>query len=238
MNIVIPMAGEGSRFRERGYSFPKPLIPVQNKTMIQVVVESLGITGRYVFLCRAEHLKAYAMEAMLKLFVKEFAIVEVPGLTEGAACTVLLAKELINTEDELVIANSDQWIRWDPSRFLTYLRNEKADGGIVTFRSTHPKWSYAKLDPQEYAVTEVAEKVPISNHATVGIYYFRQGRMFVQGAEAMIRKNMRTNNEFYVCPVYNQLVTSGLKILHYPIEEMWGLGTPEDLELFVRRKDL
>ena len=238
MNIIIPMAGEGSRFRERGYSFPKPLIPVQNKTMIQVVVESLGIEGRYIFLCRAEHLKAYAVEPMLKLFVKEFAIVEVPGLTQGAACTVLLAKELINTEDELVIANSDQWIRWDPSRFLTYLRQEKADGGIVTFHATHPKWSYAKLDPQGYAVTEVAEKVPISTNATVGIYYFRQGRMFVRGAEEMIRKNVRTNNEFYVCPVYNELIAQGLKILHYPIEEMWGLGTPEDLELFVRQKSL
>lgn len=238
MNIVIPMAGEGARFRERGYSFPKPLIPVQNKTMIQVVVENLGLDGHYIFLSRKEHLQQYAIEPMLRLFVKRFTIVEVPGLTEGAACTVLLARQLIDNEDELVIANSDQWVRWDPSRFLAYLRREQADGGIATFHATHPKWSYARLDARDYAVAEVAEKVPISTHATVGIYYFRQGRMFVSGAEEMMRKNIRTNNEFYVCPVYNQLIGQGLKILHYPVEEMCGLGTPEDLEVFVRQKSL
>ena len=237
MNIVIPMAGEGARFRERGYSFPKPLIPIQQKTMIQVVVENLGLPGRYIFLCRREHLQKFAIEAMFKLFVRDFTIVEVPGLTEGAACTALLAKDLINTDEELVIANSDQWIRWEPMRFLSYVRGEQADGAIPTFYSTHPKWSYARVDDAG-RVAEVAEKVPISTHATVGIYYFREGRMFVSAAEEMIRKNVRTNNEFYVCPVYNQLIARSLKIVHYPVEEMCGLGTPEDLEAFVRQKAL
>lgn len=237
MNIVVPMAGEGTRFRERGYTFPKPLIPIHDKTMIQVVVESLALEGRYIFLCRREQLQRYAMEAMLKLFVHDFVIVEVPGLTEGAACTVLLARERINNDEELVIANSDQWIRWNPARFLLYMRENKADGGILTFHSTHPKWSYAKVN-SEGLVTEVAEKVPISTHATVGVYYFRQGRLFVRGAEEMIRKNIRTNNEFYVCPVYNELVGWGAKVLHFPVEEMRGLGTPEDLETFIRQKSL
>lgn len=237
MNIVIPMAGEGTRFRERGYTFPKPLIPIQDKTMIQVVVESLGLEGRYIFLCRREQLQHYAMETMLKLFVRDFVVVEVPGLTEGAACTVLLAREMINNDEELVIANSDQWIRWNPARFLMYMRENNADGGILTFYATHPKWSYAKVNPEGF-VTEVAEKVPISTHATVGVYYFRQGSLFVKSAEEMIQKNIRTNNEFYVCPVYNELIGWGAKVLHFPVEEMCGLGTPEDLETFIRRKSL
>lgn len=237
MNIVIPMAGEGTRFRERGYSFPKPLIPIHDKTMIQVVAESLTLEGRYIFLCRREHLQQYAIEAMLRLFVRDFEIIEVPGLTEGAACTVLLTRDRIDNDEELIIANSDQWIRWNPTRFLSYVRGKRADGGILTFQSTHPKWSYAKVDPEGF-VTEVAEKVPISTHATVGVYYFRQGKLFVRGAEEMIQKNIRTNNEFYVCPVYNQLLGWGAKVLHFPVEEMWGLGTPEDLEAFIRRKSL
>jgi NDP-sugar pyrophosphorylase family protein len=237
MNIVMPMAGEGARFRERGYSFPKPLIPIHAKTMIQVVVESLALEGQYIFLCRGAQLRKYAIEAMLKLFVRDPVIVEVPGLTEGAACTVLLARDRIDNDEELIIANSDQWIRWNPARFFSYMRDKGADGGILTFYSTHPKWSYVKVDA-EGLVTEVAEKVPISTHATVGVYYFRQGRAFVSAADEMIRQNIRTNNEFYVCPVYNQLLARGAKVFHYPVEEMWGLGTPEDLEAFVRRKNL
>ncbi len=237
MNIVIPMAGEGTRFRDRGYSFPKPLIPVQNKTMIQVVIESLALDGHYIFLCRREHLEQYAIEAMLRLFVNDFEIVEVGGLTEGAACTVLLARNKIDNDDEMIIANSDQWIRWNSSRFLSYMREKNVDGGILTFHSTHPKWSYAKVD-SEGLVTEVAEKTPISTHATAGVYYFRHGKLFVNGADDMIRKNIRTNNEFYVCPVYNQVIKSGAKVIYYPVEEMWGLGTPEDLDSFITHKGL
>jgi dTDP-glucose pyrophosphorylase len=168
---------------------------------------------------------------MLSLIKENSKIVSVTGVTEGAACTVLLAKESINNDEELIIANSDQWVNWNNQHFLSYLREKNADGGIVTFIATHPKWSFVKIN-EEGLVTEVAEKKPISNIATVGIYYFKKGSDFVQAAEQMISKDIRTNNEFYVAPVFNEMIASGKKILTYPIAEMRGLGTPEDLKRF------
>ena len=159
-------------------------------------------------------------------------MIKVNEITEGAACTALLAKELINNDEELVIANSDQWINWDNQHFLAFLRKSDADGGIVTFISTHPKWSFVKVNDQG-EVTLLAEKKPISNIATVGIYYFKKGKYFVEAAEQMIRKNIRTNNEFYIAPTYNEMIEAKKKILHYPIAEMRGLGTPEDLTRFL-----
>ena len=144
----------------------------------------------------------------------------------------MLAKELINNDEELIIANSDQWINWNNQHFLSFLRNNDADGGVVTFIATHPKWSFAKVNDKG-EITLIAEKKPISNIATVGIYYFKRGRDFVEAAEQMIRKNIRTNNEFYIAPIYNEMIESKKKILHYPIAEMKGLGTPEDLARFL-----
>ena len=163
-------------------------------------------------------------------------IIQVSEITEGAACTALLSKESINNDEELIIANSDQWVNWNNQHFLSFLRDNDADGGIVTFYSTHPKWIFVKLD-DEGKVTRVAEKKPISNIATVGIYYFKKGKYFVEAAEQMIGKNIRTNDEFYIAPVYNEMIQSKKKILNYPIAEMRGLGTPEDLSKFMENID-
>ena len=159
-------------------------------------------------------------------------IIPIHEITQGAAETVLKAKNLINNDDELIIANSDQWIDWNQQHFLSFMRKKEADGGIVTFISTHPKWSYVRIN-DENLVEEVAEKRPISNIATVGVYYFKHGKDFVKAAEQMMTKNIRTNNEFYVAPVFNEMITSGKKIHIYPIAEMKGLGTPEDLRQFL-----
>lgn len=229
------MAGRGSRFAQAGYTFPKPLIDVENKPMIQVVVDNLGIEARYIFLVLKEHYDAYALKYLLPLITGKnpCEIVIVDQVTDGAACTVLLSEHLINNDDELILANSDQWINWDSDHFLSFMRSKKADGGIVTFNATHPKWSFAKVG-DDGLVTEVAEKKPISNIATVGVYYFKKGMFFVNGAKQMISKDIRTNNEFYVCPVFNELIGDGKKVLNYPIAEMKGLGTPEDLEKFLK----
>ncbi|KAF6246078.1 glycosyl transferase family 2 [Nitrosopumilus sp. b2] len=226
------MAGRGKRFEDAGYSFPKPLIDINGKPMIQIIVENLNFPAEHVFLCQKEHSEKYSLKELLELISPNCKIVTVNGITEGAACTTLLAKELINNDEELIIANSDQWIDWNNQHFLSYLRSNEADGGIVTFIATHPKWSFVKID-DENKVLEVAEKRPISNIATVGIYYFKKGSDFVEAAEKMIVKNIRTNNEFYIAPVYNEMIQDGKKILHYPIAEMRGLGTPEDLSRFL-----
>ena len=236
MKILIPMAGRGKRFEDAGYSFPKPLIDINGKTMIQVIIENLNFNAEHILICQKEHYEKYALKELLNLITSNCKIIQVDEITEGAACTALLSKEFINNDEELIIANSDQWVNWNNQHFLSFLRDNNADGGIVTFYSTHPKWSFVKLD-DEGKVTIVAEKKPISNIATVGIYYFKKGRDFVEAAEQMISKNIRTNNEFYIAPSYNEMISNGKKILNCPIAGMRGLGTPEDLSKFLETMD-
>ena len=233
MHILIPMAGRGKRFEEVGYSFPKPLIDVEGKPMIQIIIENLNLSGKSIFLCQKEHYEKYALDNLLEMLSPNCEIIQIDGITEGAAVTALKAKELINNDEELIIANSDQWINWSPQHFLAFLRNNNADGGIITFISTHPKWSFVKVD-ESGLVTELAEKKPISNIATVGIYYYKHGKTFVKAAEQMIAKNIRTKNEFYIAPTFNEIILNGGKVFHYPVAEMYGLGTPEDLQYFLR----
>jgi len=232
MNVLIPMAGAGSRFAEAGYTFPKPLIEVGNKPMIQVVTDNLNIDAHHIFIVQKEHYKKYNLETVLKLIKPNCSIVQVEGVTEGAACTTLLAKKLIDNDNPLVIANSDQFVEWNANEVMYAFSTEGIDGGILTFQSTHPKWSYAKKNNEGF-VNEVAEKKPISTNATVGIYYYKKGSDYVRCAEKMIEKDIRTNNEFYVCPVYNELIKEGGKVRIKNINKMWGLGTPEDLNNFM-----
>ena len=235
LNVLIPMAGAGSRFQQAGYTFPKPLIDVNGKPMIQVVVENLGLDANFIFVVQKEHREKFHLENMLPLIAPNCKIVEVDEITEGAACTALLAKEYIDNDAPLFFANSDQWVDWNPVGFMYEMQETETDGGIVTFKSTHPKWSFAKIDVYG-RVTEVAEKNPISENATVGYYYWKHGSEFVKYAEQMIEKDIRVNNEFYICPVFNEAIADGKEILSHNVRSMWGLGTPEDLEYFLKEK--
>jgi HAD superfamily hydrolase (TIGR01509 family) len=232
LNILIPMAGAGSRFVQAGYSFPKPLIDVLGKPMIQVVIENLNIEANYIYVVQKSHRDKFNLDTLLNLITPNCKIVEVDGVTEGAACTALLAKEHINNENPLFFANSDQFVEWDSNEFFYKMNENDADGGIPTFKSTHPKWSFAKLDDDGF-VTEVQEKNPISDLATVGFYYWKHGSDFVKYAEEMIEQDIRVNNEFYVCPVYNNAIKGGLKVRTFDVPKMWGLGTPEDLKYYL-----
>jgi HAD superfamily hydrolase (TIGR01509 family) len=231
LNILIPMAGAGSRFEQAGYTFPKPLIEVNGKPMIQVVVENLNIDANYIYVVQKSHREKYNLDTMLNLITPGCKIVEVDGLTEGAACTALLAKDFINNSP-LFFANSDQFVEWDSNEFMYKMQESDCDGGIVTFKATHPKWSFARVDENGF-VTEVAEKNPISDNATVGYYYWKHGSDFVKFAEQMIERNIRVNNEFYVCPVFNQAIEDCKKIRIFESSKMWGLGTPEDLNFYL-----
>lgn len=235
MNVLIPMAGAGSRFSQAGYTFPKPLIEVDGKPMIQRVVENLNIDAHFIFLVQKEHYEKYNLKQLLNLIKPNCDIVLVDGMTEGAACTTLLARNLINNENPLMIANSDQLVEWNSNECLYAFDADEIDGGILTFKATHPKWSFAKLG-QDGLVSEVAEKNPISDNATVGIYYWKHGSDYVKYADQMIEKNIRTNNEFYVCPVFNEAIEDGKRIRIKEIEKMWGIGTPEDLNYYLENK--
>lgn len=234
LNILIPMAGAGSRFQQAGYTFPKPLIDVDGKPMIQVVVDNLGFDATYTYVVQKEHYEKYNLQYLLNLITPNCNIVQIEGITEGAACTTLLAKEFINNDKPLLIANSDQFIEWNPIDFYYKMIETKADGGILTFKSTHPKWSFVKLDENDNVI-ELAEKKPISDIATVGIYYYSKGSEYVKYTEQMINNNIKVNNEFYVAPVYNEYIKDNKKIKIFNVDRMWGLGTPEDLNLFLKK---
>jgi len=237
LNIVIPMAGAGSRFSKAGFKDPKPLIPVHNKPMIQLIIENLRPLEqhRFIFICQRQHIQTYDLHEKLNGWAPGCKIVEINGMTEGAACTVLAAVEYINNDDALMIANSDQYVDLDINIYLNNFLNKEIDGLIMTMHADDPKWSFVGLEGE--LVTRVVEKEVISNEATVGIYNFRHGSSFVQAANEMINLDQRVNGEFYVAPTYNSLIKDGQKIGIYNIgkegDGMHGLGIPEDLEKFL-----
>ena len=234
MIVCIPLAGEGSRFRDKGYTFPKPLITIRNKPMLQWVVESINMPwATHLFICRDPDATNYRMGEMCAQVTPKSVVHVLSQPTSGAATTVLAGlNTLERTDEELLIANSDQWLSWDVNRFWKVVWGMKAEGAIPVFRSVHPKWSYARLDERS-RVVEVAEKRPISQWATCGLYYWKSVQQFITCATQMMRdETKQVNGEWYVAPVYNELIAQGGHVMAYPDVEMWGLGTPEDLEEF------
>jgi len=237
INIILPIAGRGSRFVKAGFQLPKPLIPVHGVPMIKVVVGNITPRQpcRHIFLALQEHIDEHRIDQHLREIVPRCEVVPVRTVTEGAACTVLLAREYIDNDEPMMIANSDQFVDADINDYLAVMDAKGMDGMIMTFWSDHPKWSYCRMGADGW-VTEVVEKQVVSNEATVGIYNFRHGRDFVAAADQMIARNLRVNNEFYVAPTYNELIAAGRRVGVYDIgreyEQMHGLGIPEDLAAF------
>lgn len=234
MNIIIGMAGAGSRFKAEGIDVPKPLIRAGATTMIKVAVDTLDIPGRYIFVVQRQHLLDYPwMEAHLKSLADEVDIVELDGLTEGAACSLLAAKDLINNDEPLISINCDQVLYWNSKKFIKAIQDEPHVSWILTYNHNHNKHSFVALDNDGYVV-EAAEKVAISNIATVGLYHWAKGSLFVKGAEAMIANNERHNGEFYLAPIYNYTTLDcRVKPYHITPQEFLPIGTPEDLRTYI-----
>ncbi|HVK62168.1 MAG TPA: glycosyltransferase family 2 protein [Bdellovibrionales bacterium] len=237
MNIVIPMAGQGTRFSSAGYALPKPFLPIHGKPMISVVAENVRpqrSTHRFIFIVLREHELKYEFSKQLKSFVPDCEIV-LTEPTDGAARTVLMAAEFIDSDRPLVIANSDQYLNMRIEDFYRHADTLDVDGCILTMNVIDGPWSYVRVEHDQ--VRQVAEKIQISNEGTVGVYHFKRGADFVRGARQMIKKDIRTKNEFYVAPVYNELIAEGLHIGRYNVGDlkkvMIGLGTPEDYEDFL-----
>ncbi len=236
LNIVIPMAGRGSRFAQAGYMLPKPLINVNGVPMIECVTKNLTpkCEHRFIYICQKEHLEKYNLAERLKKIAPNCIVITIGYITAGAACTVLLAERYINNDDPLMIANSDQYVDICIDDYLDAIKGN--DGLIMTMPADDPKWSFVKYDRDGY-VTLVREKEVISNEATVGIYNYKKGSDFVKYAKQMVEKDVRVNGEFYVAPVYNEMIADRKKIVFSNIgEKMHGIGTPEDLELFLKWK--
>lgn len=235
LNIVIPMAGRGSRFVQAGYKMPKPLIDVFGHPMIEYVTKNIkpNCEHRFIYICQEEHLNKYGLASELNRMSPECEIISINHITEGAACTVLLAEKFINNDDSMMIANSDQFVDTDINKYLDVMGDK--DGLIMTMPADDSKWSFIKYDENEF-VTMVKEKEVISHEATVGIYNYKHGRDFVKYARQMIERNIRVNGEFYVAPVYNEMIRAGMKIGFYNVgEKMFGLGVPEDLKYFMEQ---
>jgi dTDP-glucose pyrophosphorylase len=232
------MAGRGSRFSQAGYDTPKPLIPLHGVPMIRVVIENMRPASphRFIFICQAEAVARYDLRQRLEAWAPGGAVVELDYVTDGAACTVLTAEAHIDRDQPLMIANSDQYVDIAIDDYLAELDRRELDGLIMTMDADDPKWSFAAVD-EHGLVTRVVEKQPISRHATVGVYNYRRARDFLDGAREMIAKDLRVNGEFYVAPVYDQMIARGARVGVYSVGAedagMYGLGIPADLERFV-----
>jgi dTDP-glucose pyrophosphorylase len=239
VNIVIPMAGEGRRFKSAGYKKPKPFIDVNGKPMITRVLDNLNMpNARFILIARSEHLAAEPEVSAELEKNYDCRFITVDKLTEGMACTILFAREFINNDNPLLLANSDQLVDITIADFVEDCLSGQMDGSIMTFtdRERNPKWSFVKMTNDGF-VSKVKEKEAISEHATVGIYFYSKGKDFVNSALDMIVNNDRTNNEFYTCPTYNYAIRSGKNIGIFNIDQdkMHGLGTPSDLDKYLAR---
>jgi dTDP-glucose pyrophosphorylase len=236
LNIVVPMAGRGSRFADAGYTLPKPLITLHGVPMIQLVIANLTptVAHRFHFLIQRSHDESFGLAASLKGWAPGANVMPIDGVTEGAACTVLLARKMIDNGDALMIANCDQYVDADIDAYLA--AQGDADGLIMTMWADDPKWSFVRRDASG-RVLQVVEKEVVSNEATVGIYNFRHGSDFVRAAEAMIAADKRVNGEFYVAPAYDHLIAEGARIECFGIggigTGMHGIGAPGDLNAFL-----
>ncbi len=232
MQVIIPMAGLGSRFKSQGYKVPKPLIDIKGAPMIQLVLNSLMIKGKYLFVVRPE-IDIDSVHEVIKKEVKEYEFVITEELTDGPASSVLLCENKLDQSDELVIANCDQIMDWDSSSFLEASKNN--DGTVVTYYSQTPKNSYAKINQQKQ-VTEIKEKEVISNFSLNGIHHWQKAKFFIDSAHKMIEANDRApNGEFYVGPTYNYMISEGLSvgIYHIPSNHHHPVGTPSDLKRYL-----
>ena len=229
IKLIMPMAGEGNRFKEKGYDVPKPLVPVKGIPMFQYTEQQIGIDfDERIFIVRKDH----NITDTIKSLYSNATVIELDELTEGTACTLYKAKELFAKGDSVFVSNCDQSVDWDSNKVRTIIDNG-VDGLIATFEcpDKNPKWSFAKTVADK--VVEVAEKKAISDRATVGYYYWRDAGQMFRDIDQMIEASDRVNNEFYTCPVYNYTIKEGANVCAFDVQSMQGIGTPEDLESYI-----
>tara|TARA_Y100000589_G_C27186145_1_gene642760 strand:+ start:666 stop:1370 length:705 start_codon:yes stop_codon:yes gene_type:complete len=229
IKLIMPMAGEGNRFKEKGYDLPKPLVPVKGIPMFQYTEQQIGIDfDERIFIVRKDH----NIASTIRQFIKGATIIELDEPTEGTACTLYKAKHLFEEGDGVFVANCDQSVQWDSNKVNSIIQ-DGVDGLIATFidAERNPKWSFAKTEADK--VVEVAEKKAISDRATVGYYYWRDANQMFRNIDQMIEADDRVNGEFYTCPVYNYTIKEGANVCAFDVVSMQGIGTPEDLESYL-----
>ena len=233
------MAGRGERFINGGYETPKPLIEINGKCMIELAIESLNISGNFIFITYKYTNDNFNKK--LNTILKKYSdkIIQIDYITQGPASSALLAEDIINDDRELVITNCDQIMNWNSQEFINYCNKSDKDGIVVTYDSNTEKNSYIKLDDSGNAI-ELAEKKVISNLSLNGIHYWKKGKYFVSSAKKMIEKQIKVNGEFYISVSYNEMINDGLKVGNYHIDQSvhFAVGTPNDLEKYLKKNSL
>jgi len=239
MNIVIPMAGLGNRFKIEGYDDIKPMIKIGGRTMIERVIDSLNFDGQYIFIVNTQNKQGEDLKSLLKNITNNPIIIEIDYLTEGPANTALLAKDYINNEEPLIVTNCDQIMEWDIDKFKQHVQLTNCDGTVVTYTTTTNKNSYVELDKNGTAI-KFYEKEVVGDVSLNGIHFWKKGIYFIESAESMIKNGIRVNNEFYVSLTYNQLIEKGFKIdnYHIPNDNHWSVGTPSDLKKYLEHANI
>ena len=240
MNIIFPIAGPKLVFTDGfGNEYCKPLIEVNGKPLIEFLFSTVNASlpgkNNYIFVVNQSDCSKFSLDSVIKLLSDTAQIVMLRQFTQGSLCSCLMALGHIKTDEELLIVNGDQVIEHSLDKILAYFREKNADGGLVTFDSIHPKWSYVKCEFADIVI-ETSEKKPISRNASTGIYYFKRAGDFIDAAKNVIRKDANINGYFYVTSTYNEMILKNKLIIHYkiPNEEFFALDTPETVESFVR----
>jgi NDP-sugar pyrophosphorylase family protein len=222
MKILMPMAGKSLFFGDEKFPFPKPIIEICGKPMVQYVIDnfkSIDEPQEFIFILSSAECNKYHLDKILKLLTDgKCKNIKIEKPTKGAACSTLLAIDHIDNDDELVISNCDQVMDIVLKDVVSNFRKTKCDAGVVSFNSVHPRWSFVRLD-EHGLVVETAEKRPISKSAIAGFYYFKKGSCFVKAAMDSIRKDSSVEGSFFIAPVLNELILNQMKIGTYPIED-------------------
>lgn len=239
---LIPMAGAGQRFVDAGYSTPKPLIPIGGKPMVVAAADCLPKAIENIFVCRDEHVTDAKIDQVLKQHYENVKVITVSELTEGQACTCLLARKYLENDQPLSIGACDNAMTYDSRAFEALFSQADVDAVIWTFRHNpavlqNPKmYGWVKTDDDGFA-SEVSVKIPISDtpmddHAIIGAFTFKRAKDFLMCADKMIDQNRRINQEFYVDMVMNLAVESGLRVKVFEVSRYICWGTPRDLETY------
>jgi dTDP-glucose pyrophosphorylase len=244
LNVLVLLAGSSQAFAQQGFIYPKYLTEVRERPLLQYVLDSFQplieapqFDPAFHFLILKEDADKYHLDHVIKLLMPQAHIIQVEGNTKGAACTALLAVDAIQNDTPLLVVNGDHLLQRTYPEAIEHFMHRALMGGIVTFESVHPRFSYVRLDDTEQEVLEVAEKRPISKHATAGVYYFSKGIAFVESAMKMIEKDAHVNGHYYLAPSYNELILSGGKVGIYPIprQHYTALATPDDVKAFMQQ---
>jgi NDP-sugar pyrophosphorylase family protein len=238
VKIVIPLAGSSELFSNIGYHYPKPLIEIKSKPMIELVISNPSMIKedhQFIFIIKEEDADKYHIDNTLKLLSPGCEVVKLKKSTKGSLCSILMAIDKIEKDDSLIVLNGDQIIDIDFNDVLHYWKKQKFDCGLVTFRSVHPRWSYARIEDE--TVIQTAEKNPISQHAIAGYYYFENASVFFEAAFQCIKNDVHLDGFFYVSPVVNQLILINKRVGVYNIEsdKYHSLYSPQMLTEFERQ---